>query len=638
MAKLPKVVDDATSAVGLEVPGNRKQRHTKYLAWLDQAVQNRNKVDSGWLTYDLFKRGYHYAMYNTQTGEIVFQQDNRLIFRVTVNKIFSTLRAVRNYVTRGEPKWEVKPKPTETIGLDQAVEIAKRKNRVLEYFFDKLQIKRRLKEIINDSLTYSVGFWVVSWDEATQMPKVEGESPYNIYFADPFLPLEKQPYIFRVVRDLTASAKDNKDLKRTGRLKSDSKLAISPSLALLLQTVNGTNKDEPNDSAGTYFKIELYLKSNKPNSKGGFISRITLSDVDIHLEEDTEFKRYPIEMMQIEASQGHIYSESWVKHLIPLQRAMNALYSWLLEYHFYVTKGRWQMDKNAGAAMFLNENGLIIEHKQGSSVSQLAPQGAPASHMDQLAATTNMFEDIGGQHDASAGRVPTGAKSGKAIEALQVGDSNNLSDVVDAAEDVLEHTGEAILELISKHQDTSKPIQVPTDGGFDNISIIGAKGVAGTGMVPEGTTIIDGDNEVAVSIGSSLGESPAEIRDFALQLFRDKLIDARSALLMIKTGTMPAIEEIMERLINPEVSPDNIQAPDLETAQQENEAMAQGQPVPPTPNPSQEHDMVHYALLSAPNAPQEVRDLVTAHVGGGGELPMQEVGIPEGAPMQAPLA
>lgn len=639
MAKEKNKVYQAIDAVKSAVSGDSgmKADHEKYIGWLDTAVQGRNKIDTGWMTYDLFKHGYHYAMYNQEKGEIVFQQDNRLVFRVTVNKIASTLRSVRNYVTRAEPKWHVRPKSAD----EAAVKVAQTKNRVLDYYFDKLRMKIRIKEIVSDALTYSVGFWIISWDTAKDCLKLIGESPYNIYFCDPFLPKDEQPYIFRVVRTLVEPFKREEGVSRTGKLAGDSKLAVSPAMALLLQTLYGTNKDDKTGTGATFFAIELYMKRDTPNKNGGYIDRITMSDVAIHKVEETEFKRYPIKMMQIDPATSTIYTDGWVKDLIPINRAINALQSWLLEFHFYVTKGRWQMDKQAGVGTVINENGFIIEHNRGSSVTPVQSPVAGASHMDQIQNFEILFEDQGGQHDASTGRLPLGAHSGKAVQALQSGDSNNLSDVVDGLELVLEEAGEDILNLISTNQITTTDLQVKGDGSYQPIKIIGERGVKDflNGQVPEGATVIDSDNEVAVSIGSALGETEQAIRQFAIDLAttplpQQALLDPRSALEIIRDGSMPAVEDVMNRLVNPEVQQSVGPAVpgDAQLAEMEDEKMIQGVAVPPTPNPSTEHNQIHHAVLIAPGAPEPVKQLIQAHMGMGGVLPTSPLAGAPGVP------
>lgn len=162
------------------------------------------------------------------------------------------------------------------------------------------------------------------------------------------------------------------------------------------------------------------------------------------------------------------------KNLIPLNKRLNNLMSSLAEYNVIMNKGYWIADKGAGVRTIRNEHGIIIEKKRGYDIRQGIVSSISSHIINEIQYILQLFEDISGVHDATMGRIPTGAKSGKALEALQVGDSNNLSDVVENTEIWLEKIYEYILYLAaSKYQFSRSITPISKTGQRDFLQVIG---------------------------------------------------------------------------------------------------------------------------------------------------------------------
>jgi hypothetical protein len=139
-------------------------------------------------------------------------------------------------------------------------------------------------------------------------------------------------------------------------------------------------------------------------------------------------------------------------------------------------------------------------------VAQAAIQPLSAAIFQQIDIVTRDIEDISSFHDASLGRIPTGAKSGVSIEALQEGDSNNLSELTENTEDFLARVYEYILYLASqKYQFARNVIIDSRTGEKEFLSVIGegASTVEGP-AAPADATVISKKNVVSVKIDSWL--------------------------------------------------------------------------------------------------------------------------------------
>src|SRR5512146_1542837 len=85
------------------------QNLAKFERWWTNAESSRKNVDWRWFIYDLWVACNHYAKYDRATQQIVSTVHDKGKPRIIVNKIYTTLRAVRNYVLRNKPRAEVTP-------------------------------------------------------------------------------------------------------------------------------------------------------------------------------------------------------------------------------------------------------------------------------------------------------------------------------------------------------------------------------------------------------------------------------------------------------------------------------------------------------------------------------------------------
>jgi hypothetical protein len=269
-----------------------------------------------------------------------------------------------------------------------------------------------------------------------------------------------------------------------------------------------------------------------------------------------------------------MYGTGWVKNLISPNKLLNQLESQVAEYNDLMNRGKWVSDRGAGVRTINNNNGQIIEKKRGFDVIQASISPLSAAIFKQIENASMYMEDMGGAHDATMGRIPTGAKSGKALEALQVGDSNNLSEVVENLEEFLEDVYEYILELVSqKYQFARRIITTTGSGEKEFIDIIGSDA---NEIAPEGTLVVQPKNMVDVKITSWLAETQEARREALIKLFELQAIDLETLLQGYAIGN---VAQVIQR-----VGKQRAVQMAQETAQQVTLAKAQ-QPPPEAPEP-----------------------------------------------------
>lgn len=590
----------------------------------EQAVENRRKFDWEWLVRILYKRGYHFARYNRATSTVIFS--TRTGVRIPINLVAAHTRGVRNQVTNFQPKWEVLPNVT----TESAFENARYSGKTLDYIYEKSQIKRKIKEAVDDALWSSVGIWFFDIDKKKNIV-ISRIDPFDLYIDpnvkspdlnDPeygaeFVTLKQQMPIDAI--------KKNPEYKNTEDLKPDNFIAAAEYKRFLLQVTTHQSQGGKGEN-DTKILSQTWLRER--DEKGEIkLKLITYVDgVDKPLkEEELDDPEYPLEVLQGDISPGSLYGESWIKHLIPVNRVIDALESHIFEYNHFFAKGRFVVDKNSGVRVIVNQHGQIIEKNRGSQVTSLPISPLPPSPQEQIANMRKYLEDISGVHDVSLGRLPGTIRSGVAIAELRQSDATNQSDLVDNLEDFLSRAGRKILKLVAKNWNTSKLISVTGLGGKpEYFMAIGEKGNINKetkkytfGEMKLPLAIIGADNEVRVQVGSWLAYTKEARLEKLKELFRLGAIDQKTYLEHAEFADIDGIVErtrsealLQARQGMPSRSIERefgVQLDDESLALAENEMMLDGvdQPV----YPDDDHQ-VHLTVHSE----QSENDLVRAHI------------------------
>lgn len=567
------------------------------------AEDTRRKYDWEWLVRNLYIRGYHFARYNRSTNTVSFS--TRTGVRIPVNLVTAHMRGVRNQVTSFQPKWEVLPKVTS----ESAFENARYSGKVLDYVYEKSQVRRKVKEAVNDALWSSVGIWQFDIDKDKNVV-ITRIDPYDFYvdpnikspnLNDPELGAE---FVDKVVQTSIDAIRKNKEYEEDVRnqVKADNITASAEYKKFLIQVIKQMYEAQKEDNE-TVLLHETWMRERQED--GEIKMRVvhwidSLQDPLMDQLLDTDL--YPFEILQGDITPGELYGESWVKHLIPINRVIDALESHIFEYNHIFARGRFVIDKNSGVRIILNQHGQIIEKNRGSQITALPISPLPPSPREQIGAMRAYLEDISGVHDISLGRLPGTLRSGTALAELKQADATNQADLVDNLEDFLSRAGRRILQLVSEEWDTSKLIAVTALGGKPEYFMAVGEGseVAKKkkkkftfGEMELPLAIIGADNEVRVQVGSWLAYTKEARQEKLKEMFRLGAIDQKTYLEFAEFADIDGIIErtrdeamMQARRGMPARSAEKefgVQLSDEEIAMAENELMLEGvdQPVYP---------------------------------------------------------
>jgi hypothetical protein len=480
---------------------------TNWLKFADEASKGRHWE---WFVVNQFLEGKHDVRGNPHDNTIVVSKQRESI-NFPINKIYSAHRSLTAFVTRHQPKVEVEPKNS----TDEARDYARRSNKVLERDNQLNNGKKLNHELAYLGVEYGRAWRQIGYDKEKQVSIRWTVDPMDILIGAKTGNWEDAPYLIKnIVR--TIGYWKNKYPKSD--VAPDNEVAYDEYKKLMHeinQNSYGENSQEEDEE--TAIGHECWYKLFKPNKMGGLINKVLFTDKEILDFQETPFTEYPFVAYDAEARPNEIHPPIPLKHAIPAQRMINILNTQLIEYNHIVNRGRFVKDKNAGFRAIYAKEGQIIEKNQGKSLQVLPPPPINPALQNQITLAETWLEDITGMHDASRGITPERVTSGRAIEALQMGDSNNVQMLRENFEDALAKEAAWILKMYSLFEKDGFMVDDKLkEDEIDTFGVIGQEAVGGNvpkeyfmeenGEYSDICAILP-DNQVKVSVTSELGET-----------------------------------------------------------------------------------------------------------------------------------
>lgn len=614
------------------------------------AAAGRRKYDWEWVVRNLYLRGYHFAKYNSATS--TFTLGTRTKVRIPINLMWAQARAIRNQVTSFRPKWEVLPeKPTEA-----AFENAQWSGKTLDYLFQKLGLKRKLKEVVYHGLYTSIGIWQFDWDKAKKEVSISTVDPFDLYI-DPNAPsLDEAQYVIKSIRKPLNYVKTHPIYSKSAieqDIKSDPKLASSEYKEFLLRSVGSVEDGKATIDKENEYTIlrEAQVREWQDNGTAKIRIIAWTDDCEYPLRDElTKEDDFNYEVFQADIQPLEIYGESWAKHLMPINRVLDALESNAFEYNHFYAKGRFVIDKGSGVRSIVNEHGQIIEKNPGYTVTSLPLAPLPPTHLQQITNMRQYMEDIGGLHEVSMGRIPSGVKSGIGIAELRQADASSQDDLVDALEDFLVRGAKKVFKIIAKNYTSTKLAQIAGPSGKpEYFYVVGDKspvakkkgnkaGKQTFGEMGLPIAVIGSVNEVRVSVGSWLAYTKQARQEELKDLFRLGAIDQETLLQYLEFGDVKSITDKTrtERLIQlrQQMSPSQDLMKEREGVDEEslsmaeNELMDNGTPEPVEMEDDHEvHLGVHKEGLDKTKYPELYMDHMNEHINLMKSMPSGQAGL-----------
>lgn len=546
--KTEEKVQDPTS----ELPAQVSQTKLKMVS---AAKDFRVKQEALWMELDYMMDGNHFVVFNKATREVLtvpIQKSGKI--QRTVNLIRSKERGVVNMINKNEPAFNIRPDvipnaaPEEIAAARQQASV---QQHLCLHVYRKQNLKQKFKRWVRYGLRYGVGIAQVSWCEKEDDVKVEIFSPYEILL-DPDCKGEVQDSRFVLKSILTS----RKYLESTGKYKnlsecvSENKMADSDFRERFLASKFAKTADE--DSLILH---ELWEKVNETDTKEESMKCTSYIGEIIVREEEYDYDKYPFILLYPQEGLGETYTRPWFADIISLNKALDALYSFVEEYIGTMGVGRY-LNKKGGKIVTASTgaHGQILEYT-GERPEPMNTSPLPQEVFSQIANTERYMGEIGGIQSFDLGQIAKSNVSGVAISQLEAQQVQSVGEPTDNLEYSAGLLFAMVLEMIAANYTEPRVISGNTTTETKAYKVRGIGGVQGADLdekranVPSheafGETIIDDVPGVVVNIVTAGVFSELQTKAEAMELFKAGLIDKETVLDAYKIGN---IRELIERM------------------------------------------------------------------------------------------
>jgi len=442
----------------------------------NQAKRGRESWERrAYLNYQFFI-GNHYVEWD-DTRKTLVLADKVPSYRVRLvdNRIWSIARNIAARVTDPHYAWEVLPGSQDP----QDIEGAKKASKAFEYLHQKLQVGRKNERVAISQVVLGRGYVESSWD-----PRAEnglGEvtynvvNPFDIYLWPPTASdWDEVKVLIKVVyRDYDElqgnSVYDQEVVKKLKPQGEPHPSFLRNKLFSQAQRTffyTGPTEEIYKDRG----KLLVYEYQIRERDEAGHkhlrvVTQVQNSTIrrDV-LEFPTEsFTTVPFDN---NVSLFDLYPASDVEQLIPLQRELNRSRSQIVEHKNLMCKPKFLVPKQAqlGKNSLTAEPGEVVEYTYPYRPEILVPPSLPLTVENHVLSVVREMEDISGVHDISLGRIPAGAKSGKALEILQESDATIIRPKQRQFQYSLVEVGRLILGYMKRYYAEARKIRVRGEG------------------------------------------------------------------------------------------------------------------------------------------------------------------------------
>lgn len=548
---MAELIDRVAKTFGLttqEENDNKKLASDAVYMWKADA-RARRTVELEWWRNDNFIRGENFV-FNKNTSTL---EQRKLKDKIFVNKARQQVRGVVSYINKEHPFIAIQP----GVQSDSAYSNAKNMQHMCTCWYDRLEMNKTNKKVTKSGARIGLGWSKILWDPSAKVDvkpnggvsQVTGEvtydycDPYDVY-PDPRMTswddCRRITHVLpRTIGELRGNPKFPKE--RVDQVAADDKLASSELKESVLMRGTGLiNESESiNPDLRTTLLLEQYIKEYDENGAESWrVTYATANGTFLHSEK-WELNFNPFEYYQTDVCDNIYDSDGAVKHIRPLNEALNRSASQMEDNADRMGKLHYVTEKGSGIRVIHDKVGTIMEVNGGKRYpEQVKPSGMPSYVENHQANLERWIDDEGGIHDATRGKSPFSRASGEAIKGLQEGDSNSLAMYRDNFDDYMVRVFKKMFAT-EKHfrakQQIGRSIRVPGENGVDLYSWIEVK--------PKDISL---DNEIQVRSGTNFPFSNSERQAMVLDLKDKGLFDGSpSSNTALKLMNLPEVENVM---------------------------------------------------------------------------------------------
>lgn len=540
--------------------------------------RQRKPFERRWYDNNFFDDGYHYRFISRTTGRIVdlTQDADTFIPKRAIPKASRQIRGVANLLLSNELKPVVYPEKISKSNYpdpnqyQRAMAVAK--NYALktstwvkkEWLNQELDIKLILMVLL--AAKHGVSYVQVWPDPVEEKIKTDVYDAFEIYLSGEMKSIYDSPEIIKAIPILYSQiqANENFDQDQVNKIYADNRYAASETKEAYMRTRYGAKMGSEVNK--TLILKEAFIKEYLSNdnwaeaskqadeqgmmegkSKGDQIIRqvfscnsVTIRDKYVNLPE------YPFVDFRFEP--GPIYQVPLIERFMPANKSMDSVVSRVERIIGTMAVGAWIKRRGENFEINNQSGGQIIEYDTNPPVQ--AVMAPIAQHVFQFIDLLSSFIEEQGATTAALGQLPTGVKSGIAIESLKATEYANLKIATMQLKKTVKNITERMLDIAANHFISPQTVYMLENGTPSYFDIIGEKGMKayqrlaqspGSGVKVPDAIPIKKDYKVDIEMESGLGfteegkrTTMTQIIEFMISLAKEGLLTQEAVKLVIQ--------------------------------------------------------------------------------------------------------
>jgi hypothetical protein len=452
--------------------------------FINLVKMNRKGFERRWYDNNFFDDGYHFRYVSRTTGRIVDQNEKGANFTPNraIPKASRQIRGVANLILQIEPTpviypeyipqssypgipdprtGQVMPNPRYTQAMEEAKKNAQKQGRWVEYEWDEQELKDKLVLMVLLAAKHGVSFMQVWPDSEEEKIKTKVFDAFDIWIMGEYDDLDDQPMIVKTSTQLISTIKANESFDEEQRLKisADNKFASSEIKQAYMQSRFGSGV--PNDTVATLQLREAFIKERvseenieriardlgdniRDFKKGEQIIRQVFSAGGVWLSDKyTAMKKYPFVDYRFEP--GPLYQVPLIERFIPANKSLDIIMSRIERYLNTLPGGVLQKMKGENYTVNNSAGVQVIEYEQ-KPLQQMAAANLPPIFVNFIQMLEQNIEEQGASTSA-INQIPSGVRSGDAIETLKASEYANLKIPTDQLKRTVRHITERMLDI-----------------------------------------------------------------------------------------------------------------------------------------------------------------------------------------------
>lgn len=522
-----------------------------------QAVENQQEVyytqrkahERRWYDNNFFDDGFHFRFLSRRTGKIVdlSARATQTSPKRAIPKASRQIRGIANLLLGLDPHPVIYPEellasnyqsPEEyQKAREVAGKIAQKVGIWITEEWEEQELIDKLTTMLILSAKHGVSYLQILPDPIEECIKTEVCDAFDIFLDGSLTEIYDSPSIIKAKRQLIAKIKTNElfDEKARMDISPDNKYASSEVKQAYMNARFG--QFSVAEQTQTLIVKEAFIKEylSKDNKarvrklqNSDFVDNKKIGDVVMRhtfstsngtlLDEYIDLPEYPFVDFRYEP--GLIYQVPLIERFKEANKSLDIAMSRVEGFANTMITGVYQKRKGENYQVSNIPGGQLIEYESQPLV-QMQPTSVPSFMFNYMGMLNQIIEEQGASASA-LGQLPSGVKSGVAIESLKQTEYANLKIPTNYFKKTVKRITKRLLDSAAKAFIDPQTVYLLDQGKPDYFNVIGQKGLMArqkAGLeVPEGTIVISGDYKVRIDVEPALGFTMSGKKDTMLQI------------------------------------------------------------------------------------------------------------------------